>query len=443
MRLPIEDVRELHGKPLFAADGDKIGGIEEVYCDKATNEPEWFGINAGFLGMRRIAVPAEGARLEDDGVWVPYESQLVKDAPAVDSIEISQEAEAQLYRHYGIAYSRDASPTGLPASNVPEEAARPYDTPPGEDVQPDLPLAVEAADMTPVLADAPVPEVVDVGLSHPDIDVQAPLLPDPTEIKTEPSVAPYDLADSSDPAFDGDPGHDVRAVTGTVQPIPEDVIDPAFMRTDRWDAYPVGGTAADIALDNSDAARVTSSAYEPTPAPERQQTTTRRRVSPLRGFLRDLPTRRLLYGAAAGAAATLPMTAYMFATHRLLPKSQRRPLPPRDVTMNVAGRAGVDTGQVDEHGRRLLTTASHYGYGAAAGAAYGLLADNPRLHPVAAGGLFGAIVWASSYMGWLPAAHLFPRPHHEARRRNVLMLTANILWGAVAALLFRRMTKRT
>ena len=47
---------------------------------------------------------------------VPYDKQQVKDAPTAEPDgELSQEEEANLYRHYGLGYPEARSDTGLPA----------------------------------------------------------------------------------------------------------------------------------------------------------------------------------------------------------------------------------------------------------------------------------------------------------------------------------------
>ena len=49
----------------------------------------------------------------------------------------------------------------------------------------------------------------------------------------------------------------------------------------------------------------------------------------------------VLVGAAAGCAATVPMTWAMGELHHRLPAHERYPLPPRTVTMRAAGAASV------------------------------------------------------------------------------------------------------
>ena len=51
---------------------------------------------------------------------------------------------------------------------------------------------------------------------------------------------------------------------------------------------------------------------------------------------------RVLLGALAGLAATAPMTLAMKLMHEQLPREERYPLPPRQVTEGLAETAGVN-----------------------------------------------------------------------------------------------------
>jgi hypothetical protein len=82
---------------------------------------------------------------------------------------------------------------------------------------------------------------------------------------------------------------------------------------------------------------------------------------------------KILIGAFAGLAATVPMTAAMESMHRLLPEQERYPLPPREITMAVAEDAGVRQ-HLNEPERTSLTLAAHFGYGGLTGAVYAPLA---------------------------------------------------------------------
>ena len=50
----------------------------------------------------------------------------------------------------------------------------------------------------------------------------------------------------------------------------------------------------------------------------------------------------LLRGATAGFIGTIPMTIFMLAMHRFLPKWQRYALPPEEITDELADRASLE-----------------------------------------------------------------------------------------------------
>lgn len=151
---------------------------------------------------------------------------------------------------------------------------------------------------------------------------------------------------------------------------------------------------------------------------------------------------RLGAGLVSGFAATAPMTAVMAALRRRLPLVQRYPLPPRQITMKLAGRAGLRRG-MGEAGRTGLTLASHFAYGAAAGVLYTLLRPG-RSAPMSAakGAAVGAAVWTASYLGWLPAFKVLPPATRQPKERNALMIAAHLVWGAATGLLADRLGPR-
>jgi uncharacterized protein (TIGR02271 family) len=106
MHMPdIDTVRSWQGATMVDADGDKIGTIESIYVDDQTGEPEWALVNTGLFGTKSSFVPLAQATSSGDQVQVPYDKQLVKDAPRVDTDQhLSEAEEQQLWRHYGLDY---------------------------------------------------------------------------------------------------------------------------------------------------------------------------------------------------------------------------------------------------------------------------------------------------------------------------------------------------
>ena len=146
---------------------------------------------------------------------------------------------------------------------------------------------------------------------------------------------------------------------------------------------------------------------------------------------------KIVAGTLAGLTATAPMTAAMIAMHKALPARERYPLPPRTVTMRFARKTGVKR-HLDEPEKKAATLAAHFGYGAAMGGIFALLAPRAPGPPVAKGIGWGLIVWATSYLGLLPATGLHEPATRHPRERNILMILAHVIWGASLGLLLSR-----
>src|SRR5205085_10232876 len=100
----------------------------------------------------------------------------------------------------------------------------------------------------------------------------------------------------------------------------------------------------------------------------------------LAGMMSENPERRvlmkrILLGAVAGLAATVPMTLAMKLMHEQLPGEEQYPLPPRQVTEGMAEKAGLGE-HLDEEERAAATWVSHFAYGAACGALYGAVSGD-------------------------------------------------------------------
>jgi hypothetical protein len=136
--------------------------------------------------------------------------------------------------------------------------------------------------------------------------------------------------------------------------------------------------------------------------------------------------RRIVFGAAAGIAATVAMTAAMRVLYKRLPREARYPLPPREITERVLG-AMPHTAQ--------LTVESHLVYGAGAGAFYSLL----QSRNTAGGAVYGIAIWLVSYLGWIPALSILKAATRHPASRNEVMLLAHIVWGAALAASMRQL----
>jgi hypothetical protein len=122
MTLPGPDVtHRWQGRTLVDRHGEPLGSIEAIYLDKATEQPEWALLEAG-AGLARTFVLLVSASEEGGAIRVAFDKTLVEGAPSMPADrELSEDQEGELYRHFGVPYSRADSPSGLPAGE-PEPA---------------------------------------------------------------------------------------------------------------------------------------------------------------------------------------------------------------------------------------------------------------------------------------------------------------------------------
>jgi uncharacterized membrane protein YagU involved in acid resistance len=146
-------------------------------------------------------------------------------------------------------------------------------------------------------------------------------------------------------------------------------------------------------------------------------------------------------GATAGLAGTVTMTVAMEALHRTLPEGQRFPLPPRLIAEHVVDRAGAKDIVQTPRDEQLAAVVGHFGYGAATGAAYALASPYLPRDPVASGAIWGMIVWAGSYMGWLPLAGLRPLATRLPPQRELAMIAAHLVFGVSIGLTYDGLTR--
>jgi uncharacterized membrane protein YagU involved in acid resistance len=145
----------------------------------------------------------------------------------------------------------------------------------------------------------------------------------------------------------------------------------------------------------------------------------------------------VLRGAAAGCAATVPMTIVMEMLRAVLPAEQHRRMPPREVvdrTIEKAEAAAGDTAAVDHNDRVWLTAVAHLAFGSAAGALYGATTGT-RQPSVFTGIAYGLAVWALAYGVGLPSLGLHPAAARDTSDRNEVLIASHIAWGAALATL--------
>ncbi|MFU8814145.1 MAG: hypothetical protein ACNA7W_02290 [Pseudomonadales bacterium] len=138
---------------------------------------------------------------------------------------------------------------------------------------------------------------------------------------------------------------------------------------------------------------------------------------------------KLLVGSIAGIVGTYAMTLAKDQMFEQLPKRQRYPLPPREITQDIIERLTGRRAR-DEERLTAATFAAHFGYGALCGATFTAL-NLHRRRPVLSGLGFGLLVWADAYLGWLPMSRILTPASRHPAQRNLVMLASHAVWGAV------------
>ncbi len=112
------DLQQIAGKTMHSQDGQKIGKIVDVYESTDGSDGTFVTVSTGLFGGHASFVPLAQATLKGDDVVVPYDKNLIKDAPRVEADqELTAPEEERLYQHYSLAgTTAPAAPPAAPAA---------------------------------------------------------------------------------------------------------------------------------------------------------------------------------------------------------------------------------------------------------------------------------------------------------------------------------------
>lgn len=97
-----KDIDQIIGTDIYGIDDQKIGSAGQVYLDDESGQPEWVTVKTGLFGMKESFVPLAEADWSGSRLKVPYDKNMVKDAPRIDAdAELDLNEEQQLYSYYG------------------------------------------------------------------------------------------------------------------------------------------------------------------------------------------------------------------------------------------------------------------------------------------------------------------------------------------------------
>ncbi|MEU0333903.1 PRC-barrel domain-containing protein [Streptomyces sp. NPDC006193] len=104
------DIREWRGHDVVDTAGHKIGVLESVYVDTATDQPFFATVTLGLPTRRRLAfVPLTGATVGPNYLKVAHSKDAVKKAPSIDTDgELPAADEPEVFAHYDLPYTPGA-----------------------------------------------------------------------------------------------------------------------------------------------------------------------------------------------------------------------------------------------------------------------------------------------------------------------------------------------
>jgi hypothetical protein len=106
-----DDLREWRNRNVVDAAGKKIGTLESVYVDTATDQPAFASVTVGMPARRRLTfVPLANASVGPSYVKVAHSRSEVKGAPSIPTDgELAAADEEAVFSHYHLVYRLGAT----------------------------------------------------------------------------------------------------------------------------------------------------------------------------------------------------------------------------------------------------------------------------------------------------------------------------------------------
>ncbi|WP_033825605.1 PRC-barrel domain-containing protein [Kitasatospora sp. MBT63] len=108
--IQLADIREWREHDVVDQDGKKIGALESIYVDTATDAPAFATVVVGMPTRHRLVfVPLDDARAGPGYVRVAFPKASVKGAPSIDIDGVlPAEDEPAIFAHYQLSYAPGA-----------------------------------------------------------------------------------------------------------------------------------------------------------------------------------------------------------------------------------------------------------------------------------------------------------------------------------------------
>mgnify|MGYP001940722521 CR=1 FL=1 len=102
-------IEDLANATAYDVDGNKVGGVKDVYVNDTTGQPDFVSVDAGF-GSGDSIVPLRGHTLRDGELRLAFPKERIEDAPDLDENgHLTTEDQEAFYRHYGLTETQDVT----------------------------------------------------------------------------------------------------------------------------------------------------------------------------------------------------------------------------------------------------------------------------------------------------------------------------------------------
>jgi outer membrane biosynthesis protein TonB len=177
------------GRDVVDASGERLGEVQEIYLDDATDRPEWVLVKTSD-GSR--FVPLARGKVDGETIRVAHAATAVASAPALEpSKELTQAEERELYDHYSVAVSEAASETLVPEPEQPAPEPEPAAAEPEPEPEP------AAAEPEPEPQPEPQPEPEPEPAPEPAPEPEPAPAPEPPKAAAPPPPRPPPPAPAS------------------------------------------------------------------------------------------------------------------------------------------------------------------------------------------------------------------------------------------------------
>lgn len=103
-------IEDLANATAYDVDGEKLGGVKDVYVNDTTGQPDFVSVNHGLFGGGESIVPLRGHTLRDGELHLAFPKDRVEDAPELDENgHLTTEDQDAFYRHYGLEGTQDVT----------------------------------------------------------------------------------------------------------------------------------------------------------------------------------------------------------------------------------------------------------------------------------------------------------------------------------------------